>query len=167
MRIIIKKILISTGIVVGIIVIILTLLYLLLYNWDWFYSYEPSPGIWQYSDDDLTITVYVSRNDEITSHMSIDWPPSWQETFTKRKAVILYNNGEKHKAVIGWHGKMYHCYIALVDEYPDVKSNVNLNYIYNSSYTVPMKKGEWEFGDTYNGKTLIFKKIGKYKEPQD
>jgi hypothetical protein len=165
MKVTVKEVLIPISILAGFLIIIFILLSLL---WNtWWYSYMPSSGIWQYSDDDLTITVYVPREDEISPYMSKHSPPSWYDTLTKYKAEISYNNGKKQKAIIAYHSKMYNCYIALVNDYSNIiNGNGEFYYTYESSYIVPMKKGEWEFKDAYKGKILVFKKIGKYKEPE-
>jgi len=136
----------------------------------WFYSYQPSPGIWQCNDEDMEITIYVST----------DGGTATPAGFNKCKVEISYN-GKIQKAILSYHTEMYQCNLVYVDDFDDIMKpeieyggNNSIHFMYN----VPMKKGEWEFAGVrtassgprlvkdYSGKSLIFKRIGKYKEPE-
>ena len=144
------------------IIIILIIIAVIIVGFLMFISYSfglsiPSSGIWQYSDDDLEITIYVPNDGGIST-------PSG---FAKCKAVFSYK-GENQKAILSYHTKMYHINLVIVDSYDDImRTNIEFGYgaIISTMYSVPMKKGEWEFGDNHFG-NLVFKKIGKYKEPE-
>lgn len=130
-------------------------------------KYMPSSGIWQYSDGNLDIIIYVPPDGGILL------PPH-----LACKAEISYK-GEKQKAVLLYNTKHYQLDFALIDDYADiVNSDVKFNYIFHSTYVVPMKRGEWEFKGgkfskpynellkEYKYENLILKKIGKYKDPE-
>jgi len=68
---------------------------------------------------------------------------------------------------------MYQLKMALND-YKDI-GVIPLNHVISSTYITPMKKGEWElksirtnanFLKDYEGRNLILKKVGKYKDPE-
>jgi len=131
---------------------------------DWWYLFQPSQGTWQYKDDDLEITIYVPGDGGINTPAG----------FNKCKTEILYK-GKKQKAITSYHTKMYSINMVPVDDYTDIlKSGIEYGYgsIMDSPYLTPMKKNEWEFRNIethgkilseYEGKNLIFKKIGDYK----
>lgn len=146
---------------------LLAMLRLLL--WAWLSSGIPSSGIWQYKDDDLTITVYVPNGGGIIES---------DGGLYKCKVDIVYN-GIKQKAVIVYHGKMYQYYIKYVYSYDNImKPNVEISRIgeiISSTYRMHAIIGKWELKDirtsedflkSYDGKSLIFKKIGAYKDPE-
>lgn len=139
--------------------IIIFLLWVLLQKW--FYLYEPLPGIWQYSDGDLEITVYITDDGGIIDSSG---------AFLKCEAEFSYK-GDNRKAVFLYNIKMYQCRLVAIDDYVDI-------LILSFSYRTPIKKGELELTNIeiskpfeellkdYKVKTLILKRIGKYIEPK-
>ena len=164
-----KKPLLIFFIIVIIIVIVITGIYM--YIVYLMKGFTPSAGVWQYVDDDLEITVFVPEGGGISTPAG----------FSKCKAEIMLG-GEKQKAILAYHVKMYQFNMVLVGDYSDImKLNIEYgsgNIIISSTYLTPMKKGEWEFKDIrisepyiellrdYDGKNLILKRIGDYKEPE-
>jgi hypothetical protein len=140
--------------------------FFLLLIWVLLSSDIPSSGIWQYEDDDLEIIIYVPKGGGINI----------LDGCLKCKAEISYK-GEKQKAIIVYHPKMYQYYIKYVYSYdnimkPDVEIS-RIGEIISSTYHI--KNGKWELKDIrtsedflkdYDGKSLILKKIGKYKESE-
>jgi len=168
MKVFVKRVLIIIGILAGCITIAFIALYLFLYLLvnSWWNSSVPSSGIWQYSDDDLTITVYVPKDGGVSS----------SEGFLKCKAEISYN-GNKQKAILEYHAKMYQYFFVPVIDYDSAMTSDSdisrANEIIDSTYRISNSKKEWEFKEirtifmSYYGKNLILKKIGKYQEPLD
>ena len=163
MKLIFKFLLIIIVIIAVILIILWGIPRLLI--WVSFTSSIPSSGIWQYKDDDLEIIIYVPEGGGIKES---------DGGFYKCKVDIIYN-GEKQNAVIVYHEKMYQYYIKYVYSYgkimePDVEIN-RIGEIISSTYRMNM--GKWKLIDIrtsedflkdYEGKSLIFKKIGKYKD---
>ena len=155
-----------------IIVIIIAVILIILFGvfqlliWVSFSSGMPSSGIWQYKDDDLELLIYVPKGGGINASNGC----------YKCKVNVIYN-GKRQNAVIVYHGKMYQYYIKYVYSYdnimePDIEIS-RIGEIISSTYRMNM--GKWELKDIrtnedflkdYEGKNLILKKIGKYKEPE-
>ena len=147
------KSLLTAIVIIAAILLVLWGILRLLYG-AWLYSFMPSSGIWQYKDDDLEIVIYIPPNGGTISGPYLACKAEYIRKGEKRKAILFYNT------------KMYQYRLACVDEYEDIENRKNqkLNYVLDSSYVTPMKKNEWELK---NGKsTLIFKKIGKYRDPE-
>ena len=128
----------------------------------------PSSGIWQYQDDDLEIIIYVPEGGGVNT----------SDGCYKCKVDITYS-GKKQSAVIVYHGKTYQYYIKYVYNYDNImKPDININRIgeiISSTYHIRAIAGEWELKEIrtneallkdYEGKNLILKKIGKYRDPE-
>lgn len=131
----------------------------------WYNSYDPSQGIWQYKDDDLEINIYVPKEGDIGSSPS---------GYVMYKCDLSYK-GEKQELLFLYHFKMYWVSFVSTDHYEDILKSDDLtidDQIIRTSYKVPIKKGEWEFKSIsvyvdylkdYEGKNLLFTRIGDYK----
>ena len=156
-------------IIVAIIAVVLIVLFgvFQLLIWAAISSSVPSSGIWQYKDDDLEINIYVPEGGGINES---------DGGFRKCKVDIIYN-GKNQNAIIVYNDKMYQYYIKYVYNYDNImKPGVEINRIgeiISSTYRMHAIMGKWELKDIrtsenflkdYDGKNLILKKIGKYKD---